>query len=46
VARHLWKGVVAHITQKFPARGIEYTIEVEIQETDNNFFVVERKAVV
>jgi 6-pyruvoyl-tetrahydropterin synthase len=46
VAVHVWKGVVGHLKEKFPHRGIEYTIEVEIQETENNFFSVERKAVV
>lgn len=27
----------------FPGKGIEYHIEVTIQETDNNFFLVERR---
>ena len=46
VAHYIWKGVVEHITKKFPARGIGYQIEVEIQETDNNFFAVSKAAVV
>ena len=40
VAKHIFRGVVAHIEAKYPARGIEYLIEVEIQETENNFFTV------
>jgi len=27
----------------FPSRGVEYHIEVTIQETDNNFFLAERQ---
>ena len=27
----------------FPGRGVEYHIEVTIQETDNNFFLIERQ---
>lgn len=43
VALFCWNGVADHIRSKFPDRGIVYTIEIEIQETDNNFFVVEKK---
>ena len=46
VAAYVWSGVVDHLKAKFPSRGIEYTIEVEIQETENNFFSVEKRAVV
>lgn len=46
VALHVWRGVVAHIESRFPGRAVEYTITVDIQETDNNFFSVEKKAVV
>ena len=46
VAHYVWDGVVKHITEKFPNRGLEYTIDVEIQETDNNFFTVQKKATV
>jgi len=43
VALDIFRNVVAHIGEKFPGRGVEYTVAVEIQETDNNFFAVERK---
>ena len=46
VALHIWRGVVAHTQTRFPGLGKEYLITVEIQETDNNFFIVEKKAVV
>ncbi|CAN5314493.1 6-carboxytetrahydropterin synthase QueD [soil metagenome] len=46
VARYIWTGVVDHIKDKFPGKGIAYTVAVEIQETDNNFFAVEKGAVV
>ena len=44
VAHYVWDKTVEHIEEKFPGRGIEYTIEVYIQETDNNIFAVEKKA--
>lgn len=46
VAHHIWNGVVAHIQDKFPGKSITYQIAVEIQETDNNFFIVEKNATV
>lgn len=42
VSHYIFDGVVAHITEKFPGKKVTYTIEVEIQETDNNFFSVSR----
>ena len=44
VAAFVWQGVVGHIQDKYPARGIEYSITVEIQETENNFFALEKPA--
>lgn len=38
--------VVEHIRGKFPGRGVDYRIEVEIQETENNFFSVEKQVVI
>jgi hypothetical protein len=38
VAHYVYRGVVHHIREKFPNQGKQYTIEVQIQETDNNFF--------
>ncbi len=46
VAKHIFRGVVAHIQLKYPSRGIEYFIEVEIQETENNFFTVSDRVTV
>lgn len=46
IAQYVWDGVVAHIESKFPNRGVKYSIEVEIQETENNFFSVIKDATV
>ncbi|MCB2155290.1 6-carboxytetrahydropterin synthase [bacterium] len=46
VAAFIYDGVVAHITEKYPDHGIAYTITVEIQETENNFFAMEKSATV
>ncbi len=42
VALYVWDNVVKHIGEKFPGREIAYTVEVSIQETDNNIFVVSK----
>ena len=34
------------LAELFPGLGIEYHIELTIQETDNNFFTLERKVVI
>lgn len=46
VAHHVYDHVVDLIRGKFPDQGVVYTIEVVIQETENNFFVVEKRATV
>ena len=46
VASYVFDGVVDLIRKKYPGRGIRYTIEVTIQETENNIFVVDRTATV
>ncbi len=46
VAIYVFDKVVETIRTKFPGRGLDYRIEVTIQETENNFFVVEKHAVV
>jgi len=46
VAVHCWKKAVEHIQEKFPNQNKTYNIEVEIQETDNNFFTVSKEATV
>lgn len=42
VALYVWDNVVAHIRDKFPGHDVTYTVEVLIQETENNIFVVEK----
>ena len=42
VAYYVFDGVVDLIKKQYPGRGIRYTIEVTIQETENNIFVVEK----
>lgn len=46
VALHIYEGVVNHIKERFPGQNKEYTISVDIQETDNNLFGVEKKVVI
>ncbi|MEZ5416662.1 MAG: 6-carboxytetrahydropterin synthase [Vicinamibacterales bacterium] len=46
VAHYVYDRVVELIRRQYPGRGIEYRIEVTIQETDNNCFVVEKPATV
>jgi 6-pyruvoyltetrahydropterin/6-carboxytetrahydropterin synthase len=42
VAHHVFDGVIALITQQYPGKGVRYTVEVTIHETENNTFVVEK----
>lgn len=42
VAYYVFDGVVDVIKKQYPGRGIAYTIEVTIQETENNVFIVEK----
>jgi 6-pyruvoyltetrahydropterin/6-carboxytetrahydropterin synthase len=42
VALHVWDGVASHIRDKFPDRNVRYAIEITIQETENNFFIVDK----
>lgn len=46
VARHVHQQVVELIGRQYPGRGLSYRIEVTIQETENNFFVIDKVAVV
>ena len=46
VAAYVFDGVVGVITKQYPGRGIRYTIEVTIQETENNIFVIEKTVTV
>lgn len=42
VTHYCMNEAVARLTKLFPDRGIEYDVEVMIQETDNNFFTLNR----
>jgi 6-pyruvoyltetrahydropterin/6-carboxytetrahydropterin synthase len=46
VAYYVFDGVVDLIKKQYPGRGVRYTIEVTIQETENNIFVVEKSVTV
>jgi hypothetical protein len=46
VAHYVFDGVVALIRKQYPARGVRYTVEVTIQETENNAFVVEKSVTI
>ena len=46
VAHYVFDKVVALIHAQYPDRGVDYRIEVTIQETENNCFVVEKTATV
>ncbi len=39
---YVFDGVADLVKAKYPGRGIRYTIEVRIQETENNIFIVEK----
>ena len=42
VAAYVFDGVLDVVRKQYPGRGIRYTIEVTIQETENNIFVIEK----
>lgn len=42
VAAYVFDGVVDLIRKQYPARGIRYAIEVTIQETENNIFIIDK----
>jgi 6-pyruvoyl-tetrahydropterin synthase len=42
VAHYVFDGVAGLIARQYPGRGLDYRVEVSIQETENNFFVVEK----
>ncbi|MBM3809900.1 MAG: hypothetical protein FJW22_17155 [Acidimicrobiia bacterium] len=42
VAYYVFDGVVDVIRNQYPGRNITYTVEVTIQETENNIFIVEK----
>ena len=46
VAYYVYDGVVDVIRKQYPGRNVRYTIEVTIQETENNIFQVEKTVTV
>ena len=46
VALHCFQEAVSVISQIFPNRQIEYHVRTTIQETDNNFFTLERSVII
>jgi 6-pyruvoyltetrahydropterin/6-carboxytetrahydropterin synthase len=46
VTHYVFDHVVELIRRKYPERKIDYTIEVSIQETENNIFVVQKTVTV
>lgn len=46
VAHYVFDKVVELVRAQYPDRGLTYQIEVTIQETENNFFVVDKAATV
>jgi 6-pyruvoyltetrahydropterin/6-carboxytetrahydropterin synthase len=42
VAYYVYDGVVELIRKQYPGKNVRYTIEVTIQETENNIFQVEK----
>lgn len=42
VAGYVFDGVIALIGKQYPGKGVRYTVEVTIQETENNTFVLEK----
>lgn len=42
VAHYVYDGVVDVIRKQYAGRGVRYTVEVTIQETENNIFIVEK----
>lgn len=46
VAHYVFDRVVELIRAQYPGRGLAYRMEVTIQETENNFFVVDKTATV
>lgn len=46
VALYCMDRAVAVLTRLFPGRGIDYDMEVTIQETDNNFYTLQRSVTI
>ena len=46
VAAYVFDGVVEVIRKQYPGKNVRYTVEVTIQETENNIFVIERQVTI
>lgn len=46
VAQYVFDGVVDLINRQYPGRGVRYNIEVTIQETENNIFIIDKPVTV
>jgi 6-pyruvoyltetrahydropterin/6-carboxytetrahydropterin synthase len=46
VALYVFDGVVDVIRKQYPGRNVRYTVEVTIQETENNIFQIEKQVTV
>lgn len=46
VAAYVFDGVAEVIRTQYPGKNIRYTIEVTIQETENNIFMIEKQVTV
>lgn len=46
VAHYVLDGVAELIRKQYPGRGVRYAIEVTIQETENNIFMVEKAVII
>jgi 6-pyruvoyltetrahydropterin/6-carboxytetrahydropterin synthase len=42
VAAYVFDGVVEVIRKQYPGKNVRYTVEVTIQETENNIFIIEK----
>lgn len=46
VAAYVFDGVVGVIRKQYPDKQIRYTVEVTIQETENNIFIIEKQVTI
>ncbi len=46
VAAYVFDGVVDVIRKQYPGRNVRYSVEVTIQETENNIFIIEKQVTI
>lgn len=46
VAAYVFDGVVEVIRKQYPGKDVRYTVEVTIQETENNIFIIEKQVTI